>query len=763
MINVEELFEKGKLRFLASQKNKKKIIEYLLKCPNVKEALNYLDTKYLHEQDLEFYEIPIDGYMNLYDYILNTRPDKIKIKPEDYKNRSIYIPSILKNKSLRDIHPIIITTDMLLDKMPNGQTVLEYVLENDKYIDRQPCFEVNNEQIADILYKNKKLHLLRKPSKEILMYKIDNDKTLLEVLKEHNILPQSRYIAEDKNTGQMEFEYFHNIIFDKIEDKTILEILIEMGFNFKIQLMEELNDQKELEKLVNILQKYQSLTKIKHGSELFFNTIITHNNQEKRIIDIFKNEELPELIGEVKDINIIKRYIDARKYDTIIFCLKENTLLKEVENNLTVLDYIVNSAKENKCMLSVLKILERHKLLTPNITLLLSKYGLYVRSDYEKKIGIKNNPDLYSYIYKEADYQLDKEGESYIAKFKRAYNDRKSSKDVINTAIKSFKRTYIKDKELAIRDLTILIEMKKQYPNFTLQYNPSKGGCFVGPKNLFGFENPNSQINVNNKHNLETFNHELGHLVHFYCDEENTPQEIEELLRKTYLLDNEESKKLFEEINQEAEEQLETDEEYEKLFYEFIKEKYKSEENYHNEIKKDFKRLIGTKDLILEAINDGSYSEDVLKALVDLYYEQNCEIDKETLVELYVENRIKAEKQIFKNELYRKNNVEFLCYENFIDAFYMGGLYEYTKLLPKEEKEKLKAPMCTHNMEYFILGNKQFGEIYANYMELKKSPKGAFYIEKLKEKTSRKLIELLEEYDKKLQANISEIKNGKSR
>ena len=41
-------------------------------------------------------------------------------------------------------------------------------------------------------------------------------------------------------------------------------------------------------------------------------------------------------------------------------------------------------------------------------------------------------------------------------------------------------------------------------------------------------------------------------------------------------------------------------------------------------------------------------------------------------------------------------------------------------------------------------------EIFANYVELKKAPRGAQYIERLKEKTSPELIWAIEDYYKNL-------------
>lgn len=48
-------------------------------------------------------------------------------------------------------------------------------------------------------------------------------------------------------------------------------------------------------------------------------------------------------------------------------------------------------------------------------------------------------------------------------------------------------------------------------------------------------------------------------------------------------------------------------------------------------------------------------------------------------------------------------------------------------------------------------------------MELKKSPEGKFYIEKLKEKTSPQILELLEDYDKTLTVNSQNDKKDRSK
>lgn len=116
--------------------------------------------------------------------------------------------------------------------------------------------------------------------------------------------------------------------------------------------------------------------------------------------------------------------------------------------------------------------------------------------------------------------------------------------------------------------------------------------------------------------------------------------------------------------------------------------------------------------------------------------------NKEEILESYVSARLKSKYEIFKEKKYEKNNNEFLCYENFIDA-YLGGAIG-TNGIGKNSN----APTSTHDCNYFKDKETQFQELFANYVELRKmlSPKREEYISKLKEKTSPELLEALEKY-----------------
>lgn len=758
MIDLKALFEKRKINHFLKKENIKKLCEYLLKCPNIKDAIKHIDTLYLEVLEPEVFEIPVEGYMNLYDYLINTKEEKFKPKGACFERRNIYIPHILKYKNFTGINRVLINSKMLLDTLPNGERIIDFILKNNKDFPLEEAVMVDSLEVAEILYKSNCISHLRGANLEVLTSKIDNDKTVLDVLKENNLVPLCRFVKETNSrrfsAEEEVIKIFNDNLGEKVGNKLFLEILIEKGFNFNIEYDAFANSESR-EKLAAVLATANAFNRMKTVTEDFLLIKVQKDNQQLRVIDILKDDELPNIITKVKDNTIIKRYLNAKKYSEIIICLDEATLLQEIEKNVTVLDYIIKNASSPNELLRATQIISQKNLLTPDVSLIFSKYEYYIKSEYDKKTGIKSDEDLYTFIYDdELNYQLDKESKKYISFFKKLYNDGESSKEAIELAIKSFKRTYAIDKELAKRDLDALIKLKIKYPFYKLSYNKTNGSSFAAPEDLFGYPVEDAQLTIDNKYNIEVYNHELGHLVHYYYDDGNTPKNIEEVLEKVQISDAE-CKKIFDEINKEAEEQLESEEEYQKMYDEFIIKKYQSIENYHQVIKSEFKKLYGTKELVLEAINDGTYSKEVLKALVDIYFEQKSDIDNNLLINLYVENRIREEKNFFKETVYRKKNIEFLCYENFIDAYYKGNIGSYRKKITKEERENIKAPMCTHDADYFILPNMQFKELYANYMALKKAPKGKVYIEKLKEKTSLKLIELIEEYDKKLKESSS--------
>ncbi len=69
-----------------------------------------------------------------------------------------------------------------------------------------------------------------------------------------------------------------------------------------------------------------------------------------------------------------------------------------------------------------------------------------------------------------------------------------------------------------------------------------------------------------------------------------------------------------------------------------------------------------------------------------------------------------------------------------------------------------KAETSTHDAIYFIMGDdRQFKEMFANYVQLKKSSNGPQYIERLKDKTSPELVTAIDTYYKGLSKGTQKV------
>lgn len=736
---------KEQIDLLKKEENKPKISEYLLKCSHLKEAIDYLDDEYLSDLSLAAYKITIEGYYNLYDYIIKTRNIPIYLNDEMCKDRDIYIPYIL-NFGIAPKY----TNEMYLDKMPNGQTILEYLLEHQPFFYELNPISVDSIEVAKILYTHYMIRQLATAPLEVLVANIDKDKTVLDVLKQHNILPNVMYIKDTKNemfyTDIITNPKKKNIALEKYDGKTLIELLIEKDFSFEIEIAQN-SDPKEWLQIFITLFKVKRCDLIKNVPEEFLTLEVT---SQKRIIDYYPTDYLPQINGDLKDIEVICVYLLNNRLEEVMEKATAEALAEKLNDECTVLDYIFIKHPD----LSKIKdIIRKRNLRSEELSIILARHGLLWKTNHTKTIGIDADYDLYNFIYCEEDYKIDNEGQYYINQFKTQYNDGKSSIEIIDLVIKSFKRTYQTDKELAIRDIKILMKFKEIFNEFVLEWDPTKNNHFE----IDGYSNP--KIVLKNNNAIDTLNHELAHLVDFFLFSQDSFENIDFILMKGKNSDTDELMQSFYRLNEEAEKKLPTIEECERNFHRFIISKYGSVENYKYTIREEFKSLIGSKELLLDTINRENYSEEVIIAIVNAYYNPQT-IDNDELVELYVANRIEIEKKIFSDVSYHKANSEFLLYENFVDAYYFGQIGE----LMRTEVKKLKAPVSTHDYAYFLKDEEsQFEEVYANYMALKKCLNGQYYIEKLKKQISSDLINLLEEYNKQLTISLCELEKGKSK
>lgn len=88
----------------------------------------------------------------------------------------------------------------------------------------------------------------------------------------------------------------------------------------------------------------------------------------------------------------------------------------------------------------------------------------------------------------------------------------------------------------------------------------------------------------------------------------------------TYASNNkQEAHDLFNQMNSEAQELFADENVYQK-FVEFIKRQKGSMEAYKNEIRNEYKSLIGTKQLLIETLKNDKISREIKKAMTSAFY-----------------------------------------------------------------------------------------------------------------------------------------------
>ena len=325
------------------------------------------------------------------------------------------------------------------------------------------------------------------------------------------------------------------------------------------------------------------------------------------------------------------------------------------------------------------------------------------------------------------------------------YGDDESNPEIIEDIISSFNETVLINEEETIRDMEALITYKEENKKFRIIYDPSSGSSFLAARDAISSE---GKIKIDKVHDIYSLTHEWGHLIHETYAEQKTPDNIKELIPYDYSFcwqNEQEVHNLFKKVDEEAQELFQKDKIYQE-FINFINQQKGSIELYKDEIRAEYKDLIGTDKILIEALKDETMSIHVKHSLVQALNDKAKEnFLANEYIEKYVEERLKAEFEKFAKISYEKNNSEFLCYENFIDAYYGGALGNASG------HYNTNVPICTHNMEYFLSNpDRQFAEMFANFVELKKARIGSKYIEKLKEKTSPELISAIEIYYKNL-------------
>ena len=225
-------------------------------------------------------------------------------------------------------------------------------------------------------------------------------------------------------------------------------------------------------------------------------------------------------------------------------------------------------------------------------------------------------------------------------------------------------------------------------------------------------------IMIDKIYDIDTFNHELGHAIHWYATEDKIPDNFQI-------------------------EQIRIDEEN---FYEFAKSYLKAEKNTIEKLQQEKKDYYSENE---EAQKDSKEYKKRIKRILD-DAEENNSYEKEIID--YLKNNITVEEE-YKEYYNRVTRQEFayLYQEDYkasiidiIDALKKGKIFDYGMSYDGLNRR------IGHGSDYFKRNEKVFTEIVAEYHEIIKSPHRETGLKVLESIIGKEMISILEEFNEEL-------------
>lgn len=235
---------------------REELSQKLLEIDDLKGAIDKLSSDVLSYLDIKVYSRPISGYYNAYDYMLSSKKGEVKPKLEDKVSKEIIIPKIKARKSFNS--GFSIPTDVLLSPWPDSnKNVLEHILENPNILLFCRCTPaVDNLGVIKNIIKHGYYNFLNMVSINLYNEKITDDKTILDIMIEHKILPVTKYVTYNSDLGILEnsCKEPQDILLAKVkEDKTLLEVLLENNIPFMFDTYDLENAPLEVKKAILLI------------------------------------------------------------------------------------------------------------------------------------------------------------------------------------------------------------------------------------------------------------------------------------------------------------------------------------------------------------------------------------------------------------------------------------------------------------------------------------------------------------------------------
>lgn len=600
-------------------------------------------------------------------------------------------------------------------------------------------------RLFEVFKKHKRLDLLEKIkiNQIDLMSQVNENETLIEYLIKNNLI---------NNINIPKFEYESNIL-EILEKNNRLDLIELIPFTEEVLLKNNL-----IEKIISLDYipnlKYSNRKIIEYLYKIDRPDILVNMFLHKEKIDNFfilvsPNETLLEYILKSQNEEINYRHLALN-----VECIKEDYdyvdayLMFAKYNKLEYLysfssDDLLEIKYKNKCLLDLF--IER----SPNLTKkMIDFYRLDTNLDiilYLRLKGLKfdvshgidfemldNEAYAKEYLTKQnekikrsIDYTKLKEEEIELLMELEYLLSNEDNKEIIDTIVLSYALQLSDLNEKAFIELKKFIEIIKSNPDFK-----------VRKSNGYSYFNKNEGLNINIS-NINTINHELGHMFHYYLTEEETPENIEDVMLRIRQDENIKnkinllSKTLIEQMN--------------KLEHDIGIEYDEWSKKYFNETKtqeiEEFLQM--SKESVIEHYISLGYTESELDTILSESF---------TLEQYKInQKRIKCEEMCDNLLISYYSELVAIC--DIIDAIYEGEFYH--SKLKTDNGEKIKG-VFGHGIGYYYSKDIVFQEIIANYSSIIKSDRKEESLAILEAMVGKELLILLDDFyqNKMINSNV---------
>lgn len=665
----------------------------------------------------------------------------------------------------------------ILIKYSGGKRILELMLDSGI---KPNLRSIYNETIAKILCKREEYELLSKCTEWVYKKRIPNlHETLFEFLLKKGIVcddvissikygytSSEEYIAYIKKYNRVDIllDLPEKVLVEKIgKQSPILETIIKSGLRPKIDYYEQ-------PKSLEILYRLKCYEELQKASIPLLKTTLPNN--KKLYEELFEKGYTINLLY-IEDEEIVK-YIFDNKITYMYTKIVSSALLKQANENDTYLDILLQESETNGIDLSDLLIVSSDIIETAKLYLIFAKYDkqmylgrltkekllqgqdgnklIDVMLSLDKKLTIEKvlSDDikeefeiamiikLHGYEQKDIKFEsvttklereyltnrrfeyeaisLDEEGENLLQQLHDVMNDGKSDPYLIYSLVANYRHLLSINSKYA-DEILYLIEIKKEYPDFTFKY--VKNNAFFSPaKDTIGLEDAN----------IDTLNHETGHALLHYLTNKTIPEQFKSIIEKLRSDEN---------ILQRTKEYSDKYLEIRKLVEEEVEIMFmpKYDESITDEKLEEIKGFLEEEQIVNKQkyIKLG-YDEDFIDFIfastftLEEYLEQDRRIKKKNMTDLILRTRYSA----------------FIATGDFLDGISKG---KFKGGILKDSNGEKIPPAYGHGIEYYSRGiDWIFEEMIANYSEIVKTENPSNGLEELKYYVGEELLNIIREY-----------------